>query len=214
MDNPYFQHEFTAGSDPKLDKVQMYLKTSGYGLYWHITEMLYRVGGKLALSEIPYIAEKYDVTEDFIYKLINLPVGANKTLFQKDNVYFWSEAVIKRLADIEKRSEIARENAYKRWKVDEKNEPKKRKTTYKKIPDNELVNLTDEQYKNLISKYSEKKVVLAINIMNDWLMKGSKKAREYIGRGHYGHFRADSWVLCRAEELLNENERSGNYGEY
>lgn len=216
MDNPYFQHEFTAGSDPKLDKVQMYLKTSGYGLYWHITEMLYREKGKLPLSEIPYISKKYEVTEEFINQLINLPVGAGKTLFQKDDVYFWSDSVIKRLADIEKRSENARKNAHKRWHADTSKQRKNPKKNYKKFSEFDLVNLTEEQYSTLIKKYSEKEVLKAVEILNGWLLQGSKKAREYIGRPHYGHFRSDSWVWIRVKELQGkaDNEYSSGYGEY
>lgn len=216
MDNPYFQHEFTAGSDPKLDKVQMYLKTSGYGLYWHITEMLYREKGKLPLSEIPYISKKFEVTEDFVNKLINLPVGAGKTLFQKDDLYFWSDSVIKRLADIEKRSENARKNAHKRWQAETSKRSRKSKTDYKKFPEFELVNLTEEQYITLVKKYSEKQVLTAVEILNGWLLQGSKKAREYIGRPHYGHFRADSWLWGRVNELLGkaDNDINVRYGEY
>ena len=178
--------------------------------------MLYRENGKLALSEIPYIAQKYEVSEDFVNRLINLPVGAGKTLFQKDNTYFWSDGVIKRLADIERRSENARKNAYKRWKQD-KLKSKKVKKEYLKFPEYTNVNLTQEQYNTLLTKHSETEVMKAVEILDSWLMKGSKKAREYIGRAHYGHFRADSWLWTRVKELLrkvDDESYTDKYGEY
>lgn len=79
-------------------------------------------------------------------------------------------------------------------------------TPIKKIEGITLVNLSEKQYDTLIDKYGEKITQKAIELFDDYLNKGTKTAREYIGKNHYAHFKVDSWAVRKAETIIKEEQ--------
>jgi hypothetical protein len=108
----YFSHDLGARNDPKLQKVLMKLGQAGKGVYWDLVEMLFEEGGKLLLSEVESYAFALRSDNDCITKLIN-----DFDLFVKDEVFFWSNSVNRRISEREEKSEKARSSANERWKI-------------------------------------------------------------------------------------------------
>ena len=55
-DTFYFQHDYNARNDPKLQDVLIDLGVEGIGVFWCIIEQLYEQGGKLPLRSCKSIA--------------------------------------------------------------------------------------------------------------------------------------------------------------
>lgn len=106
----YFSHDYGARNDPKLVKVLMRLGQEGKGVYWDIIEMLYEQDGYLMLSDCDSYAFALRVDEDCIRSLIN-----DFGLFENDGEKFWSKSVLSRLKKRDEKSNVAKENALKRW---------------------------------------------------------------------------------------------------
>jgi len=87
----------------------MKLGMEGVGVYWCIVEMLYECNGKLMLSECERIAFELRVTVDCIKSLIY------SDLFERNESEFWSESALRRLENINGKSDKAKESALKRW---------------------------------------------------------------------------------------------------
>lgn len=106
----YFSHDYGARNDPKLQKVIMTLNHEGKSVYWDIIEMLYEESGYLLLAEIDSYAFALRTTSEVIKTLIN-----DFGLFQKNELKFWSESVLKRMDKREEIKEKRRLSAQKRW---------------------------------------------------------------------------------------------------
>lgn len=222
----YFPHEYNARNDRKLKLVRSKFGAIGKELYWDIVEMLYCEDGYLPIIDIPIIANDYGVAPEFINALLDLEIGNNKTLFQRNETHFWSDSVLTRIAFIKEKSEKNRRNARKRWDEEELEEipevpeapevpvgeppkpPKKgkSKSEYIKLPEIEYVNLTEDDLKKLSEKYGERKIMKAIENLDTWLAKGTKKAVEVRKKPHKAHFRADSWVWEGVAEALKKEK--------
>lgn len=106
----YFQHDYNARNDPKLQDVLIDLGAAGLGVYWCIIEQLYEQGGRLPLRSCKCIAFALHVQCDKVKLLIN-----NYGLFQNDGEFFWSDSVLRRLADRKNASEKRKAAAIARW---------------------------------------------------------------------------------------------------
>lgn len=106
----YFQHDFNARNDPKLQSVLMDKGIAGIGIYWCIIEQLYEQGGVLALSQCKSIAFALHVKVDEVKSIIN-----DFDLFQNDGVNFWSDSVNARLTRRKEISERRRTAALRSW---------------------------------------------------------------------------------------------------
>lgn len=109
-DTFYFQHDYNARNDPKLQRVLMELGASGIGVFWCIVEMLYEQGGYMPLDDYKSIAFALHVENKIVQSIIN-----DYDLFQNDNEVFWSQSAIDRL---NKRKDIAEKRkaaAVARW---------------------------------------------------------------------------------------------------
>jgi hypothetical protein len=105
----YFSHDYHARSDPKIIKLRMKYGFAGVGLYWSIIEILYEAEGRVLRTECERIAYELQIGIERITEIIDTD------LFQKDDEYFWSDSVLKRLNIREEISKKARESANKRW---------------------------------------------------------------------------------------------------
>ncbi len=75
--------------------------------------------------------------------------------------------------------------------------PRQDSRIYIELPDIELVILTPSQYGSLIERYGYDLLRKALIILDNWL-KSSEKAKKYVGKNNYAHFRSDGWLLNEA----------------
>ena len=117
----YFQHDFEAISDPKIQYVLAKFGGIGYGLWWRIVEMLHQEeNNKLKHKEYLYFALgnqlqcEQELVKSFIQSCID-----DVELLDSDGEYFWSERVLKNIGKMqdlkEKRSSAGKKSAEKRF---------------------------------------------------------------------------------------------------
>lgn len=107
----YFQHDYNARNDPKLQDVLIDLGVEGIGVFWCIIEQLYEQGGTLPLRSCKSIA--FALHADC--KVVDLLVY-NYGLFKNDGEKFWSESVLNRLNRREDISDKRKLAALERWR--------------------------------------------------------------------------------------------------
>lgn len=106
----YFNHDYAARNDPKLQKVMMTHGCAGIGIYWCIVEMMYEQGGVLEMEDCGGIAFALH-TERGIVESIVKDFG----LFECGRGKFWSTTMKERIG---RRAQIAGKRkaaALKRW---------------------------------------------------------------------------------------------------
>lgn len=109
-DTFYFQHDYNARNDPKLQRVLMELGAAGIGVFWCIVEMLYEQGGYMPLDDYKSIAFALHVENKLVQSIIN-----DYDLFQNDNEVFWSQSAIDRLNKRKDIAEKRKQAAEARW---------------------------------------------------------------------------------------------------
>jgi len=106
----WFSHDYNAGQDPKMVKLQMSMGHEGKGIFWDLVELMYTQGGALKLAEIPTYCFTLRVDISKIMCVIN-----DFDLFKKDENEFWSNSVRKRLELRNEKSLKASKSAKTRW---------------------------------------------------------------------------------------------------
>lgn len=106
----YFQHDYNARNDPKLQAVMIKYGLAGIGAFWCIVEMLYEQDGTLPITSIPSIAYTLHADEEMLKNIV-----CKMDLFECNKKFFWSRSVRKRLGIINEISDIRRKAAEKRW---------------------------------------------------------------------------------------------------
>lgn len=107
----YFQHDYNARNDPKLQAVMIKYGLAGIGAFWCIVEMLYEQDGTLPITSISSIAYTLHADEEMLKNIV-----CKMDLFECNKKFFWSRSVRKRLGIINEISDIRRKAAEKRWK--------------------------------------------------------------------------------------------------
>lgn len=92
----YFQHDYNARNDPKIQRLIMNCGVSGVGIYWCVVEMLYEQGGKLPIEDIEVIAYNLHIEKTTLEEVV---FGLN--LFVFDDTHFWSERALEVLEERE-----------------------------------------------------------------------------------------------------------------
>lgn len=113
----YFQHDYNARNDPKLQAVMIKYGLAGIGAFWCIVEMLYEQDGTLPITSIPSIAYTLHADEEMLKNIV-----CKMDLFECNKKFFWSRSVRKRLGIINEISDIRRKAAEKRWKSNKKDD--------------------------------------------------------------------------------------------
>lgn len=212
----YFPHDYHAREE--LQEVLQILGHEGKSVYWDLIEMLYENGGYLELSKLQTYAFMLHSKTEILEKLI-----CDFGLFKKDENVFWSESALRRYAkrlDIAKqRSEAGKIGAGRRWKNSTgQPSPPKEKITYKKFPETRYIKITDSEFEKVVEKWGNEKALKMVDILENWLEIGSKKAKEVRNNPHYAYFRKDGWLSNRADEELKKtnvkNGISSDYGKY
>lgn len=131
-DSYYFQHDYNARNDPKLQDVLIELGVEGIGIYWCIIEQLYEQGGTLPLRYCKSIAFALHVDYKTIERLVN-----NYGLFANDGENMWSDSVLKRLNRRTEVSEKRKLAALARWRQGIENQSQTQApTSYRQVKDN------------------------------------------------------------------------------
>ncbi len=107
----YFQHDYNARNDPKLQEVLIEHGATGLGVFWCIVEQLYEQNGVLPLKICKSIAFALHVQSNIVESVV-LDFG----LFQNDGENFWSNSVNVRLEKRKEVSEIRKKAALNSWK--------------------------------------------------------------------------------------------------
>lgn len=115
----YFQHDYNARNDPKLQALMIKYGLAGIGAFWCIVEMLYEQDGTLPITSISSIAYTLHVDEEMLKNIV-----CKMDLFECNKKFFWSRSVRRRLGIINEISDIRRKAAERRWKSNKKNDAK------------------------------------------------------------------------------------------
>ena len=113
----YFQHDYNARNDPKLQDVLIDLGVEGIGVFWCIIEQLYEQGGTLPIRYCKSIAFALHVDCNVVERLVH-----DYGLFKNDGEKMWSESVLNRLNrrnDISDKRKLA---ALARWRQNLENQ--------------------------------------------------------------------------------------------
>lgn len=86
-DTFYFQHDYNARNDPKLQEVLIEHGAMGLGVFWCIIEQLYEQGGRLPLRSCKSIAFALHVEFEVVESIVR-----NFDLFETDDTHFWSNS--------------------------------------------------------------------------------------------------------------------------
>lgn len=219
----YFSHDSNAITDTKILNMRADYGIEGYGLYWAIIEMLRNEEDyRLTLDNKTYRAIKTltNTTID-IEKFIN-DCLKDYELFEQDDEKFYSNSLLRRMQEKEKKSVIAREKAEKRWnnnatamqqqcssnankvnksKVNKSKENKKEQE--EKIHFADFVTMTNAEYKKLIDTYGTDFADQCITVLDNY--KGSN------GKTYKSDYRAIlSWVIDKVKEQQAKNKKESN----
>ena len=163
-DTFYFQHDFNARNDPKLQNVLMEHGCAGIGVFWCIVEQLHEQDGILPLAGINGIAFALHVDVKVVESIIR-----DFDLFQADNENFWSQSVNKRL---QKRVEIKdkrKKAAQHRWAekcksnanaMHMQSKEKERKENISSNEDNNISSSNEDSSTSVDPASQEKKIVI------------------------------------------------------
>ena len=90
----YFSHDSNAKDDPKCVILIDELGLEGYGIYWMLIETLRAEPEyKAPLRMLKGLARKYNTSDEKV-----LTVVSKYDLFSRDEVYFWSESLLRRMS--------------------------------------------------------------------------------------------------------------------
>lgn len=107
---PYFQHDYYARNDPKLQDVFATHGCEGIGVFWCIVEMLYEQGGYLELKQCKSIAFTLHVQPKVVTSIVS-----DFELFKIDGERFFSASILARLDKQKSVSESRKLAASTRW---------------------------------------------------------------------------------------------------
>lgn len=128
----YFQHDYNARNDPKLQDVLIDLGVEGIGVFWCIIEQLYEQGGTLPIRSCKSIAFALHVDCNVVERLVH-----DYGLFQNDGEKMWSESVLNRLNRRTEVSEKRKLAALARWRQGIENQSQTQApASYRQVKDN------------------------------------------------------------------------------
>jgi hypothetical protein len=112
----YFPHDYNAHEDEKIIKLLRREGHEGYGIYWHLVELVAASSeARLKIEDIEDIAFAMRLDCERIKSII-----FDFELFKIDEKFFWSNRLVKFFKEKEKKSEAARKSAKVRWNKENK----------------------------------------------------------------------------------------------
>ena len=117
----YFSHDYNARNDPKILAMRSEYGAEGYGWYWMIIEIL-REQPKYKLENNKYLcitlAMQLQCNNNALHEYVEKCINEYK-LFETDGTYFWSNSLLRRMAQRDakqsEKSEKAKKAANARW---------------------------------------------------------------------------------------------------
>lgn len=157
----YFQHDYNARNDPKLQALIVEMGVAGIGIYWCLVEMLYEQDGEMPMSSIKSIAYNLHVKQKTVERVIKdfglFDYDDDKAEnVEKSPKMFRNKSVLKRLNRIIDISEKRKRAIETRWKSKKNNESNEYKCNT-----NECDNDTNEvqtEYKSNTPIIKEKEI--------------------------------------------------------
>ncbi|MCO7128424.1 DUF4373 domain-containing protein, partial [Sporolactobacillus shoreicorticis] len=113
----YFSHDSNARYDPKILAMRAVFGMEGYGRYWCLIEILRDEDGyKLEKTKHLYdaLAMQMQCERNAAKEFVDACINEFGLLHEDDN-FIWSESLISRMENKDKKSEKARKAAQKRW---------------------------------------------------------------------------------------------------
>ena len=110
-DTFYFSHDYSARQDEKIKNLLRKHGMIGYGIFWSIIEDLYNNANALRTD---YEGIGYDLRVD---KKIAESVVTDFDLFVFNDGFFGSLSVQRRIEERDKKSQKARESAFRKWEI-------------------------------------------------------------------------------------------------
>ena len=146
----YFSHDSNALTDTKILNMRADYGLEGYGLFWVIIEMMRNEEDyKLNLNKNTYRAIKTLTNTGIdVEKFINDCIE-DYCLFKKEEEKFYSNSLLRRMEQKDKKSAIAREKAQKRWNSNAEAMPEQNNSNANKVKENKVnKNKTNKTNKN------------------------------------------------------------------
>lgn len=104
-DSFYFSHDCDARDDPKCMLLIEQLGLEGYGIFWVLIELLRQQPDyQYPVELIPVIARRYNTSTEKVKTVVE-----NYGLFHKEDGYFWSASLLRRMEKRERIRELAAE---------------------------------------------------------------------------------------------------------
>jgi len=192
-DTYYFPHDYTASNNPKISAMIGDYNAWGYGVYWHIIELLHQnEGHKLKMKKHIYsaIAKQMLTSAEQVLKFITDCIEEYELFYLEDG-YFVADRVVKNVTKMkeisEKRSYAGKQSVIKRLANAEhvltsveqnSTKEKKRKEIHTNSIGNFVAPSLDEVKKYFEEKgYSEQTAITAFDFYStaDWVdSKGNK----------------------------------------
>jgi hypothetical protein len=110
IDQQFLRHDVGTSSDPKIVRLEVKYGDTGYSIFWKTLEYLFTQGGKaeLDIKTISYVIRR---DEETVSNIINDCIN-DFHLFESDDVYFWSNRLLRHIEKIgetsKKRSEAGK----------------------------------------------------------------------------------------------------------
>lgn len=114
----YFQHDYNARNDPKLQDVLITHGVAGLGVFWCIVEQLYEQDGTLALKSCKSIAYALHAKVAMVESVVK-----DYGLFENDGENFWSDSILRRLSRSKNIAAQRKAAALVRWKSEREGQP-------------------------------------------------------------------------------------------
>lgn len=157
----YFQHDYNARNDPKLQALIIEMGVAGIGIYWCLVEMLYEQDGEMPMNSIKSIAYNLHVKQKTVERVIKdfglFDYDDDKSEnVEKSPKMFRNKSVLKRLNRIIDISEKRKRAIETRWKSKRNSE-----SNVYKCNTNECENDTNEvqtEYKSNTPIIKEKEI--------------------------------------------------------
>jgi|TARA_R100000084_G_C4649755_1_gene148958 uncharacterized protein YdaU (DUF1376 family) len=110
MKKTYFNHDSNSRNDLRIIKLRAKLGYEGYGIFWSVLELLFTEENKLCVDDYTEIAFGLQCDPEKLKQVIE-----DFDLFVLDDGCFYSKRLHDHIEKINSKSEIAKENAKKRW---------------------------------------------------------------------------------------------------
>lgn len=181
----YFQHDYNARNDPKLQALIVEMGVAGIGIYWCLVEMLYEQDGEMPISSIKSIAYNLHVKQKTVehvikdFGLFDYDDDKSENV-EKSPKMFRNKSVLKRLNRIIDISEKRKRAIETRWKSKRDSESNEYKCNT-----NECENDTNEvqtEYKSNTPIIKEKEIK-GNEIKEDYKEEGSSLRSEPLSTG-------------------------------